>query len=361
MHGASADVGSPLRWFTSLAPLVGGLQVARWIHHVVMWLLLGFAVHHVYSGVLMSTIEANATMESIFSGYKFVPRKISSIQAIDSSTARGRSMNERIPLLVLGLGNVLLEDDGVGGAAVALLLDRFEPPRRCSRLRRRHAWPVAAAVSRDGRRRDSRRCGQSGRRARHGRAAGRRRRRARGRHPPVAASGRRRGSARWRALAGALSRARGARSVSFRNRWNCRSGSSPPVRASLPDLVDVIVRRSRGTGFCLRAETSRGRARSGCEPSTSPVSRGCRDVCRSWPPHRDSRRGPGRGLSSVGLPARDGGGARRPRAQRRDGRDDRRLRIRTRHRAFMRRLEDSPPPAAVIGEVRSWAIPVEPH
>jgi Ni/Fe-hydrogenase 1 B-type cytochrome subunit len=75
MRGASAEVDSPLRWFGSLAPLVGGLQIARWIHHVVMWLLLGFAVHHVYSGVLMSTIEANATMESIFSGYKFVPRE----------------------------------------------------------------------------------------------------------------------------------------------------------------------------------------------------------------------------------------------------------------------------------------------
>ncbi len=75
MRGPSADVGSPLRWFASLAPLFGGLQTARWIHHVVMWLLLGFTVHHVYSGVLMSTIEANATMESIFSGYKFVPRE----------------------------------------------------------------------------------------------------------------------------------------------------------------------------------------------------------------------------------------------------------------------------------------------
>jgi Ni/Fe-hydrogenase 1 B-type cytochrome subunit len=73
MHGASADVGSPLRWFNSFAPLVGGLQMARWLHHVSMWLLLGFMVHHVYSGTLMSTIEANATMESIFSGYKFVP------------------------------------------------------------------------------------------------------------------------------------------------------------------------------------------------------------------------------------------------------------------------------------------------
>ena len=38
-------------------------------------------------------------------------------------------MSERIPLLVLGLGNVLLEDDGVGGAAVSLLRQRFEVPR----------------------------------------------------------------------------------------------------------------------------------------------------------------------------------------------------------------------------------------
>jgi Ni/Fe-hydrogenase 1 B-type cytochrome subunit len=75
MRGASAEVGSPLRWFAALAPLMGGLQIARWIHHVVMWLLLGFAVHHVYSSVLMSTVESNATVESIFSGYKFVPRE----------------------------------------------------------------------------------------------------------------------------------------------------------------------------------------------------------------------------------------------------------------------------------------------
>jgi hydrogenase maturation protease len=37
-------------------------------------------------------------------------------------------MSKRTPLLVLGLGNVLLEDDGVGAAAIALLLDRYVPP-----------------------------------------------------------------------------------------------------------------------------------------------------------------------------------------------------------------------------------------
>ena len=73
LRGTGAEPDSLLRGFTSMASLIGGVQVARWIHHIVMWLLLGFAVHHVYSAILMSTVEANATMESIFSGYKFVP------------------------------------------------------------------------------------------------------------------------------------------------------------------------------------------------------------------------------------------------------------------------------------------------
>ncbi len=74
MYGTSAHVDSPLRVFAALAPWLGGLQTVRWTHHVVMWLLIGFAVHHVSSAVLMSTVEENATIDSIFSGYKFVPR-----------------------------------------------------------------------------------------------------------------------------------------------------------------------------------------------------------------------------------------------------------------------------------------------
>jgi Ni/Fe-hydrogenase 1 B-type cytochrome subunit len=73
MRGAAGGPGSLLHGFASFEWLVGGLQYVRWIHHIVMWLLLGFTVHHVYSGILMSTVEANGTMESIFSGYKFVP------------------------------------------------------------------------------------------------------------------------------------------------------------------------------------------------------------------------------------------------------------------------------------------------
>ena len=37
-------------------------------------------------------------------------------------------MSDKTPLIVLGLGNVLLEDDGVGAAAVALLRERYVAP-----------------------------------------------------------------------------------------------------------------------------------------------------------------------------------------------------------------------------------------
>lgn len=73
IYSGDAALGSPLHPFRFLIPLIGGLQTARWIHHIVMWLLLGFLVHHVYSAVLMSQVEGNGTLESIFSGYKFVP------------------------------------------------------------------------------------------------------------------------------------------------------------------------------------------------------------------------------------------------------------------------------------------------
>jgi Ni/Fe-hydrogenase 1 B-type cytochrome subunit len=73
LYNVSARGGSPFRVFAFLLPLVGGAQTARWIHHLGMWLILGFAVHHVYSSVLMSQVEARGTVESMASGYKFVP------------------------------------------------------------------------------------------------------------------------------------------------------------------------------------------------------------------------------------------------------------------------------------------------
>jgi Ni/Fe-hydrogenase 1 B-type cytochrome subunit len=75
LRGVGAPAGSVLRSFVSVAPLLGGLYIARWIHHIVMWLLLGFMLHHVYSSLLMSHVEKTGTMESIFSGWKWVPKR----------------------------------------------------------------------------------------------------------------------------------------------------------------------------------------------------------------------------------------------------------------------------------------------
>jgi Ni/Fe-hydrogenase 1 B-type cytochrome subunit len=75
LRAHSTGLGSPLRWFAFFAPWLGGLQTARWIHHVVMWLLIGFVVHHVQSALLVSRAERNGLLDSIFSGWKFMPRR----------------------------------------------------------------------------------------------------------------------------------------------------------------------------------------------------------------------------------------------------------------------------------------------
>jgi Ni/Fe-hydrogenase 1 B-type cytochrome subunit len=56
-----------------LLPIFHGAQGARWIHHVTMWLLLGFVIHHLWSAILVARVERNGTVDGIFSGWKFVP------------------------------------------------------------------------------------------------------------------------------------------------------------------------------------------------------------------------------------------------------------------------------------------------
>lgn len=49
-----------------------GSQGLRLTHHLVMWLLISFGIHHVYSAVLMDIKEKNGTVGSIFTGNKFI-------------------------------------------------------------------------------------------------------------------------------------------------------------------------------------------------------------------------------------------------------------------------------------------------
>jgi Ni/Fe-hydrogenase 1 B-type cytochrome subunit len=61
-------------WDTLFNPLLVafGAQGLRLTHHVIMWLLIGFSIHHVYSAWLMDVKEKNGTLSSIFGGYKFI-------------------------------------------------------------------------------------------------------------------------------------------------------------------------------------------------------------------------------------------------------------------------------------------------
>jgi Ni/Fe-hydrogenase 1 B-type cytochrome subunit len=57
-------------WLLVLVPL----QTIRFIHHVIMWLIVAFLVHHVYSAMLLDRVEASGVNSSIFSGFKFLPK-----------------------------------------------------------------------------------------------------------------------------------------------------------------------------------------------------------------------------------------------------------------------------------------------
>jgi Ni/Fe-hydrogenase 1 B-type cytochrome subunit len=85
--------------FPFLTALVGwipkliDIQTLRMSHYLFMFILMGFAIHHVYSAILVAREERNALMESIYTGYKFAPETLldeeidSVLHGLDSSKA----------------------------------------------------------------------------------------------------------------------------------------------------------------------------------------------------------------------------------------------------------------------------------
>jgi Ni/Fe-hydrogenase 1 B-type cytochrome subunit len=59
--------------FIGWLPRLIDIQTLRLIHFFNMYLFFVFVIHHVYSAVLVSWEERNGLVESIFTGYKFVP------------------------------------------------------------------------------------------------------------------------------------------------------------------------------------------------------------------------------------------------------------------------------------------------
>ena len=74
LYTVYAPVNSPFQVFQFLIPVFDGLQVARLIHHICMYLMFIFVVIHVYSVILWALIEDSGEVDSIFNGHKFWPK-----------------------------------------------------------------------------------------------------------------------------------------------------------------------------------------------------------------------------------------------------------------------------------------------
>jgi Ni/Fe-hydrogenase 1 B-type cytochrome subunit len=57
----------------SWIPRIIDIQNLRLLHFCIMFAFFAFVIHHVYSAVLVSWEERNGLIESIFTGYKFIP------------------------------------------------------------------------------------------------------------------------------------------------------------------------------------------------------------------------------------------------------------------------------------------------
>jgi Ni/Fe-hydrogenase 1 B-type cytochrome subunit len=51
-----------------------GPQGVRLVHHLLMWAVIVFLVHHLYAAVLVDTVERSGLISSIFTGYKYFRR-----------------------------------------------------------------------------------------------------------------------------------------------------------------------------------------------------------------------------------------------------------------------------------------------
>lgn len=86
--------GSPfLRFFVGWIPRVIDIQWIRSAHFLIMFLLIAFFIHHIYSALLVGISERNGEMESIFTGWKFVPRRL--VNEVTDAEERGAAPRRR--------------------------------------------------------------------------------------------------------------------------------------------------------------------------------------------------------------------------------------------------------------------------
>lgn len=72
MYGQSNPSGVFYKAFGWVVPLLGGIQEAHFVHHVLTWAFLIFIPIHVYLAIRADHLERTGTISSIISGGRFV-------------------------------------------------------------------------------------------------------------------------------------------------------------------------------------------------------------------------------------------------------------------------------------------------
>ena len=72
MYGQSRPGGLWYTLFGWVVPLLGGIQVVHFVHHILTWAFLTFIPIHIYLALRADVLERTGTISSIVSGGRFV-------------------------------------------------------------------------------------------------------------------------------------------------------------------------------------------------------------------------------------------------------------------------------------------------
>lgn len=75
MYGQSWPGGLWYTLFGWVVPLLGGIQIVHFVHHVLSWAFVIFLPIHVYLAVRADLLERTGTISSIVSGGRWVPKE----------------------------------------------------------------------------------------------------------------------------------------------------------------------------------------------------------------------------------------------------------------------------------------------
>jgi Ni/Fe-hydrogenase 1 B-type cytochrome subunit len=74
MYGQSRPGGLWYTLFGWVVPLLGGIQIVHFVHHVLSWVFVIFLPIHLYLAVRADLLERTGTISSIVSGGRWVPK-----------------------------------------------------------------------------------------------------------------------------------------------------------------------------------------------------------------------------------------------------------------------------------------------